>query len=128
MGSEAARAHEVAPYEQPDLSSLAPSMLMFMRRIWTTAGVISEDPCPTTGDFSRPGCCFAAPSLPATAPGDAAVVLRNAADAMLRAIIFDGVRSEPNGQFDGTGRYEKSVYNPSWSYASFLSALRARAK
>ncbi|MGO6907432.1 glucoamylase, partial [Rhizobium ruizarguesonis] len=30
-------------------------------------------------------------------------------------------------QFDGTVGYEKSVRNLTWSYASFLSAVRARS-
>ena len=34
---------------------------------------------------------------------------------------------ELSEQFDATTGYEKSVSNLSWSYASFLSAVRARS-
>lgn len=61
-----------------------------------------------------------------TTPADAAAVLRASSDAMLRAIIFHSDRYELSEQFDGTTGYEKSVHNLTWSYAAFLSALRAR--
>lgn len=66
-------------------------------------------------------------SIYATTKADAAVaILRNAADAMLRAILFHSDRYELSEQFDGTSGYEKSVHNLTWSYAAFLSALRTR--
>jgi glucoamylase len=61
-----------------------------------------------------------------TTPADAAALLRASSDAMLRAIIFHSDRYELSEQFDGTRGYEKSVHNLTWSYAAFLSALRAR--
>ncbi|BFU92368.1 MAG: glucoamylase [Nitrospira sp.] len=56
----------------------------------------------------------------------AAAMLRNAADAMLRAILFHSDHYELSEQFDGASGYEKSVHNLTWSYAALLSALRAR--
>ena len=45
---------------------------------------------------------------------------------MLQAVIFHSDNLELSEQFDATTGYEKSVSNLSWSYASFLSAIRAR--
>jgi len=45
---------------------------------------------------------------------------------MLQAVIFHSDNLELNEQFDAATGYEKSVSNLSWSYASFLSAVRAR--
>ncbi|HKM62529.1 MAG TPA: glycoside hydrolase family 15 protein [Acidisphaera sp.] len=59
-------------------------------------------------------------------PAAAAAALRDAGDAMLRAVIFHSDHLELSEQFDGTSGYEKSVTNLTWSYASFLSAVRAR--
>ena len=44
---------------------------------------------------------------------------------MLQAVIFHSDNLELS-EFDATAGYEKSVSNLSWSYASFLSAIRAR--
>jgi len=63
----------------------------------------------------------------ATAPLDAAAALRSAGDAMLGAIIAHSDHFELSEQFDAFTGYEKSVSNLSWSYAAFLSAVRARA-
>jgi len=57
---------------------------------------------------------------------DATAALHNAGDAMLRAIIYHSDHYELSEQFDGRTGYEKSVRNLTWSYAAFLSALRAR--
>ena len=59
-------------------------------------------------------------------PTAAATELRAAGDQMLQAIIFHSDHLELSEQFDATTGYEKSVSNLSWSYASFLSAVRAR--
>ncbi len=61
-----------------------------------------------------------------TTPAGAAVALQSAADQMLQAIIFHSDHLELSEQFDATSGYAKSVSNLSWSYASFLSAVRAR--
>ncbi|HEX6523190.1 MAG TPA: glycoside hydrolase family 15 protein [Streptosporangiaceae bacterium] len=59
-------------------------------------------------------------------PATAAAGLRAAGDQMLQAIVFHSDHLELSEQFDATTGYEKSVSNLSWSYASFLSAIRAR--
>lgn len=52
--------------------------------------------------------------------------LEDAGDAMLSAVIYHSDHLELSEQFDGITGYEKSVRNLTWSYASFLSAVRAR--
>ena len=42
------------------------------------------------------------------------------------AAAFDSDNLELTEHFDATTRFEKSLSNLSWSYASFLSAVRAR--
>lgn len=61
-----------------------------------------------------------------TAPADAVTALTGAADQMLQAVLFHSDHLELSEQFDASTGYEKSVSNLSWSYASFLSAVRAR--
>ncbi|NTJ44312.1 glucoamylase [Agrobacterium larrymoorei] len=58
---------------------------------------------------------------------DAAAALRSSSDAMLRAIVYHSDHYELSEQFDGTSGYEKSVRNLTWSYASFMSAVRHRS-
>ena len=62
----------------------------------------------------------------ATSPADAVTALRAAGDAMLQAIVYHSDHLELSEQFDASTGFEKSVSNLSWSYAAFLSALRAR--
>jgi glucoamylase len=61
-----------------------------------------------------------------TAPPAAAASLRAAGDAMLRAVVYHSDHFELSEQFDAVTGFEKSVANLSWSYAAFLSAVRAR--
>ncbi|MGO9781798.1 MAG: glycoside hydrolase family 15 protein [Streptosporangiaceae bacterium] len=61
-----------------------------------------------------------------TTPAAAAAALQSAGDQMLQAVTFHSDHLELSEQFDATSGYEKSVSNLSWSYASFLSAVRAR--
>ena len=61
-----------------------------------------------------------------TAPLEAAAALRAAGDKMLQAIVFHSDHFELSEQFDADTGFEKSVSNLSWSYAAFLSAVRAR--
>ena len=61
-----------------------------------------------------------------TPPLDAAIALRSAGDAMLQAIVYHSDHFELSEQFDAVTGFEKSVANLSWSYAAFLSAVRAR--
>jgi glucoamylase len=62
----------------------------------------------------------------ATAPLNAVAALRSAGDAMLRAVVYHSDHFELSEQFDADTGFEKSVANLSWSYAAFLSAVRAR--
>jgi glucoamylase len=52
--------------------------------------------------------------------------LRAAGDGMLRAVVYHSDHLELSEQFDGVSGYEKSVHDLTWSYAAFLSAVRAR--
>jgi glucoamylase len=45
---------------------------------------------------------------------------------MLRALIYHSDNLELSEQFDRDSGFEKSVSNLTWSYAAFLSAVRAR--
>jgi glucoamylase len=63
---------------------------------------------------------------PKTTPAKASAALHEAADAMMRAVIFHSDRYELGEQYDGTTGYKKSVQDLTWSYAAFLSALRAK--
>jgi glucoamylase len=56
----------------------------------------------------------------------AAAALRAAGDRMLQAIVYHSDHLELSEQFHADSGYESSVRNLSWSYASVLSALRAR--
>jgi glucoamylase len=42
-------------------------------------------------------------------------------------VIYHSDNLELSEQFDGAGGYERSVHNLTWSYAAYLSAMRARA-
>jgi glucoamylase len=52
--------------------------------------------------------------------------LITAADKMLRAIMFHSAEGHLSEQFDKVSGYEKSVEDLTWSYASFMSAVRTR--
>jgi glucoamylase len=62
----------------------------------------------------------------ATEPSDAPAALRTAGDRMLQAIVSHSDHFELSEQFDAVTGFEKRVSNLSWSYAAFLSAVRAR--
>jgi glucoamylase len=86
----------------------------------TTTGMVPLD--------SLSGAFFSQVGIDAsTAPAAAAAALADAGDQMLQAVIFHSDNLELSEQFDATTGYEKSVSNLSWSYASFLSAVRARS-
>ena len=61
-----------------------------------------------------------------TPPDLAASLLRTAGDKILHAIIRHSDFLELSEQFEADNGFEKSVHNLTWSYASFLSAIRAR--
>jgi glucoamylase len=85
----------------------------------TAAGTVPLD-ANSTSFFSQVGIGAQ------TTPNAAAAALQSAGDQMLQAIIFHSDHLELSEQFDASTGYEKSVSNLSWSYASFLSAVRAR--
>ena len=85
----------------------------------TTSGTVPLDDL-SAGFFSQLGIDASA------TPAAAAAALETAADQMLQAIIFHSDHFELSEQFDATTGYEKSVTNLSWSYAAFLSAIRAK--
>jgi glucoamylase len=62
----------------------------------------------------------------ATSPADASAALQVAGDRILRGVVFHSDHLELSEQFDGNTGYEKSITNLTWSYAAFLSAVRAR--
>jgi glucoamylase len=59
--------------------------------------------------------------------GGSAGELREAGDRMLRAVVFHSDHLELSEQFARDTGFEKSVRNLTWSYSSFLAAVRARA-
>ncbi len=61
-----------------------------------------------------------------TAPKAAATSLERHGDQMLQALFYHSDHLELSEQFDATSGFEKSVSDLSWSYASFLSAVRAK--
>ncbi len=70
---------------------------------------------------------FAQIGVTASTTWDKAVTaLQNAGDSMLNAVISHSDHLELSEQFDGTSGYEKSVSDLTWSYAAFLSAVRAK--
>jgi len=85
----------------------------------TAAGAVPLD-ANSTAFFNQVGITSA------TTPAAAATALQAAGDQMLQAMVFHSDHFELSEQFDAYSGYEKSVSNLSWSYASFLSAVRAR--
>jgi glucoamylase len=61
-----------------------------------------------------------------TSFNDAADILDAAGDRMLAALMLHSDHLELSEQFDRTTGFEKSVANLTWSYAAFVSAVRAR--
>jgi glucoamylase len=85
----------------------------------TTAGAVPLDDL-SANFFSQVGVNGS------TTPAAAATALESAGDQMMQAVIFHSDHFELSEQFDANTGYEKSVSNLSWSYASFLSAVRAK--
>jgi len=61
-----------------------------------------------------------------TAPHDAVTALESAGDRMLKAVVYHSDNLELSEQFDAWSGFTRSVRNLSWSYAAFLSAVRAK--
>ena len=85
----------------------------------TTTGSVPLDNL-SAGFFSQIGVNTS------TTPQQAAANLESHGDQMLQAVVFHSDHFELSEQFDASSGFEKSVSNLSWSYASFLSALRAK--
>lgn len=56
---------------------------------------------------------------------DVTQALRAAGEGMLRALVFHSDNLQLTEQFDRETGFERSLTNLTWSYASFLSAVRA---
>lgn len=64
--------------------------------------------------------------LPANPGPQAAITaLRAAADSILHAVVYHSDNLELSEQLDQKTGFQKSVSNLTWSYAAFLSAVRA---
>jgi glucoamylase len=61
-----------------------------------------------------------------TPVAQAVAALDGAGDAMLAAVLYHSDNLELSEQFDGWTGFEKSVRDLTWSYAAFLSAVRAK--
>lgn len=61
-----------------------------------------------------------------TAPHDAVGALEEAGDRMLKAVIYHSDNLELSEQFDAWSGFTRSVRNLTWSYAAYLSAVRAK--
>ena len=85
----------------------------------TTAATVPLDNL-SAGFFSQIGVDAS------TTPKQAAANLESHGDQMLQALLFHSDHFELSEQFDASSGFEKSVSNLSWSYASYLSALRAK--
>lgn len=91
------------------------------------AAVIKSSGKVPLDDLSTP--FFAQSGIDAsTIPAAAAAALSATGDAMMRAVIYHSDNLELSEQFDGDTGYERSVHNLTWSYAAYLSAMRARAE
>jgi len=100
-------------------ASLAELYYRLARQI-AAAGTIPADEF-SAGFFGQAGVGAS------TTPAAAAAALQNAGDQMLQAVVFHSDHLELSEQFDGVTGYEKSVRDLTWSYAAYLSAVRARS-
>ncbi len=97
----------------------------FAQLYYTLANTVSANEAVPFDALSAP--FFAQVGISAsTAWSQAVTSLQSAGDAILNAIIFHSDHLELSEQFDGTSGYEKSVSDLTWSYAAFLSAVRAK--
>ena len=94
---------------------------------YTVADVISQSGTVPADPLAVPFFAQAGIADPATASvSDTVQALRAAGDSMLNAVLFHSDHLDLSEQFDQATGYEKSVSNLTWSYTSFLSALRVR--
>src|SRR5262249_1305021 len=97
----------------------------FAELYYRLANAISAAKSVPFGSLSAP--FFAQVGVSASTPWDKAVTaLQNAGDSMLPPAIYHTDHLELTDPCDGTSGFEKSVTNLTWSYAAFLSAVRAK--
>lgn len=93
---------------------------------YRVAAAIRESGAVPITDLSEP--YFSRVGITAEMPAAQAIsLLMVAGDRMLDAVIYHSDHLELSEQLDGQTGYEKSVRDLTWSYAAFLSAVRARA-
>jgi glucoamylase len=103
----------------------APCSCNFAELYYSLAGAVASSKSVPFDNFSE--IFFNQIGINAGTPWDQAVTsLQSAGDKILNAIVFHSDHLELSEQFDATSGYEKSVCNLTWSYASFLSAVRAK--
>jgi glucoamylase len=103
----------------------APCTCNFAELYYRLANAISSSKSVPLDDLSSP--FFAQVGIATSTTWDKAVTaLQNAGDSMLGAVTFHSDHLELSEQFDGRSGFEKSVRDLTWSYAAFLSAVRAK--
>jgi glucoamylase len=101
------------------------STCIFAELYYTLANQVQQTQTVPLDQLSTP--FFSQIGVTAASPVASVVsALQAAGDAMLSAVIYHSDDLELSEQFDGVTGYEKSVKNLTWSYAAFLSAVRAR--
>lgn len=99
----------------------------FAELYYAVAASLNQDPAVISDATARP--FFDQVGVPIdTAPHAAAEALRNAGDRILTSVIRHSDHLSLSEQVDVNTGYEKSVHNLTWSYAAFLSAVRARGQ
>ena len=101
------------------------STCAFAELYYRVAADVTRDAAPRGDALAAPFFAQAGVA-PEMAPEAAVAALRDAGDRMLRAVVFHSDDLELGEQFDAVTGYVKSVRNLTWSYSSFLSAVRAR--
>jgi glucoamylase len=97
----------------------------FAALYYNLANAISESQSVPYDNFSAPFFSQIGIQQSPTA-AQAVTALQNSGDMMLSAITFHSDHLELSEQFDATSGYERSVSDLTWSYAAFLSAVRAK--
>ena len=97
----------------------------FAQLYFTVARTIESSGTLPLDDLSAPFFAQVGISADSTAT-DAVAALDAAGEAMLRAVLSHSDHLELSEQFDGVTGVERSVRDLTWSYAAFLSAVRAR--
>jgi glucoamylase len=92
---------------------------------YKVAGALEQDNEILSDELARP--FFDQADVAAdVAPKEAAAQLRDTGDRILKSLVRHSDHLALSEQFDADSGYEKSVHDLTWSYAAFLSAVRAR--